>query len=432
MSKFEMLGVYIEAAGEKVRVGSLLRDTGGLVRFDIDESYIEMGEYRPILSSSLLRIGDEEYTRNLLRNAQMLKGGRDVHPWFTNLLPEGALKELVLRGMPTGSTTDFDVLKWVGHDLPGAVSVIAEDGSRTAPPITDETTEKHGIRFSLAGVQLKFSMQKAQGERLTLPATGVNGDIIAKLPSVKYRNLPEVEFSSMTLAAAVGVTVPEFNLVPTSSVLGLSDEVLEGGDQVLAVTRFDRRPDGTRVHMEDFLQVLGDPTDRKYTAANDETVLKIATRLGGGGTVPFLQAARRIAANILMGNTDAHLKNWSLWYPKPHEGQLSPAYDVVASYVYDRRHDMALRFRGTHNSRIMDLARFQRAAEFCEVPVARVRKEIKLVVEKAADEWKSMLQDLPMPEDFAEALVERTKSLALVDELGVDFDQSQNFARNMR
>ena len=431
MSKFEILGVYIESAGEKVRVGSLLRDTGGLVRFDIDESYIELGEYRPILSSSLLRIGDEEYTRNLLRNGSMLKGGRDVHPWFTNLLPEGALKELVLRGMPTGSTTDFDVLKWVGHDLPGAVSVITEDGSRVAPPITDETTEKYGIRFSLAGVQLKFSMQKAKDERLTLPATGVNGDIIAKLPSSKYRNLPEVEYSSMKLAAAVGVTVPEFNLVPTSSVSGLPDEALEGGDQVLAVTRFDRRPDGTRVHMEDFLQILGDPTDRKYTAANEETVLKIATRLGGGGTAPFLQAARRIAANILMGNTDAHLKNWSLWYPKPHEGQLSPAYDIVASFVYDHRHDMALRFRGTHNSRIMDLSRFQRAAEFCDVPAARVKKELKLVVEKAADEWQTLLQDLPMPEDFAETLIERTKSLALVDELGADFDQAQSYTRNM-
>jgi serine/threonine-protein kinase HipA len=431
MSKFEILGVYIESAGEKVRVGSLLRDTGSLVRFDIDESYIELGEYRPVLSSSLLRIGDEEYTRNLLRSAPMLKGGRDVHPWFTNLLPEGALKELVLRGMPTGSTTDFDVLKWVGHDLPGAVYVVAEDGTRIAPPITDEATEKHGIRFSLAGVQLKFSMQKAKDERLTLPATGVNGDIIAKLPSVKYRSLPEVEYSSMKLAEAVGVTVPEFNLVPTSSVSGLSEEVLEGGDQVLAVTRFDRRPDGTRVHMEDFLQILGDPTDRKYTAANEETVLKIATRLGGGGTAPFLQAARRIAANILMGNTDAHLKNWSLWYPKPHEGQLSPAYDIVASYVYDHRHDMALRFRGTHNSRIMDLARFQRAAEFCDVPAARVKKEIKLVVEKAADEWKALLQDLPMPEDFAEALVSRTKSLALVNELDADFDVSPGLAPSM-
>jgi serine/threonine-protein kinase HipA len=183
--------------------------------------------------------------------------------------------------------------------------------------------------------------------------------------------------------------------------------------------------------MEDFLQILGDPTDRKYTAANEETVLKIASRLGGGGTAPFLQAARRIAANILMGNTDAHLKNWSLWYPKPHEGLLSPAYDVVASYVYDHRHDMALRFRGTHNSRIMDLARFQRAAEFCDVPAARVKKELKLVVEKAADEWQSLLQDLPMPEDFAEALIERTKSLALVDELGADFDHSQSFARSM-
>lgn len=430
MNKFEVLGVYIESAGERLRVGSLLRDTGGLVRFDIDESYIELGEYRPILSSSLLRIGDEEHTRTLLRSAPMLKGGRDVHPWFSNLLPEGALKELVLRGMPSGSTSDFDVLKWLGRDLPGAVYVLAEDGNEAAASIVDETQSGQPIRFSIAGVQLKFSMEKV-GERLTLPATGVNGDVIAKLPSTKYRSLPEVEYSSMKLAAAVGVAVPEFNLVPTSSVSGISEEVLQGGDQVLAVTRFDRRSDGTRVHMEDFLQILGDPTERKYTAANEETILKIATRLGGGGTVPFLQGARRIAVNILMGNTDAHLKNWSLWYPKPHEGQLSPAYDIVASFVYDHQNDMALRFRGTHNSRIMDLARFQRAAEFCDVPAARVKKEIKMVVEQAAAEWPSLLQDLPMPEDFAETLIERTKTLALVEEFGADFSHSKPGASSM-
>jgi serine/threonine-protein kinase HipA len=420
MNKFEILGVYLEAGPQEVRVGSLTRDESGIVRFDIDESYIELGEYRPILSSSLLRYGDEVQTVALLRGAPMVRGGRDIHSWFSNLLPEGALREMVVRGMPTGSTTDFDVVRWLGADLPGAVIVRPEEGTASVIKLDEEQEKTKGIRFSLAGVQLKMSMYK-QNERLTFPATGVNGNIIAKLPSEKYRNLPEVEFASMKLAEAVGINIPVIDLVSTNDISGIDPEVLKGGDLVLAVNRFDRTDDGRRIHMEDFLQIMGDQVDRKYSAANEETVLRIATRLGGGGTAPFLQAARRVATNVLMGNTDAHLKNWSLWYPKPSEGELSPAYDIVAGYVYNMNNEMALRFRGAYDSRIMGLARFQRAAEFCDVPVTRVKKEIKLVVEQAADEWPHLLRELPMPTDFAKRLIERTKDLALAQEFGVMF-----------
>jgi serine/threonine-protein kinase HipA len=66
----------------------------------------------------------------LLRDGSMRKPDTDIHPWFANLLPEGALKDLVLRGMPTGSTTDFDVLHWLGGDLPRAVLVRREEANR--------------------------------------------------------------------------------------------------------------------------------------------------------------------------------------------------------------------------------------------------------------------------------------------------------------
>ncbi|MBZ9792002.1 type II toxin-antitoxin system HipA family toxin [Rhizobium sp. 3T7] len=415
MSKFDLLGVYLAAGAHEVRVGSLVRDESGIVRFDIDEAYIELGQYRPILSSSLLRYGDEDQTIALLRDGSMRKPGRDIHPWFANLLPEGALKDLVLRGMPTGSTTDFDVLRWLGGDLPGAVLVRGEEANPLPATLpTEPSTTSSGIRFSLAGVQLKMSMQK-QDQRLTIPAIGGIGDIIAKLPSERYRCLPEVEYSSMMLAKAVGVEVPDFELVPISDLVGVEAGLLKGGDLALAVKRFDRQEGGRRVHVEDFLQVLGDQPDRKYSAANEETIMAIATRLGGG-TQAFLQSVRRVAANILMGNTDAHTKNWSLWYPTPCEGQLSPAYDIVASVVYDPSDKMALRFRGTHDSHIITSQRFQRAASLCGVPEKRATKEVRHVVEQAADEWRNLLQDMPMPEDYAKTLIARAQTLALTKE----------------
>ncbi len=415
----DVLGVFLDASGEEIRVGTLTRFDRDMVRFDVDETYIEMGSYRPVLSMALVRYGNEEDTVQLLRAAPMTRAARDIPTWFSNLLPEGALKSMVLKGMPSGETTDFDVLSWLGEDLPGAVIVRPEAGGRPKEEMPSLEEGETGIRFSLAGVQLKMSMLK-QDERLTFPAMGVNGNIIAKVPSERYRHLPEVEFTSMKLAEVVGVQIPHLELVPVSAISGIDPELLKGGDTVLAVDRFDRTNDGRRVHMEDFMQVLDQHPERKYTAANEETVLNIVTNLGGG-TAAYLQGITRMAVNILMGNTDAHLKNWSFYYPNPAEAQLSPAYDIVASHVYDHSHQMALRFRGTHDSRIIGMKRFMRAAQFCGISESRTQKQLKRVVERAADEWPKLLKDLPMPEDFASMIIARTHELALVNEFGVEF-----------
>src|ERR1700748_2062838 len=123
----------------------------------------------------------------------------------------------------------------------------------------------------------------------------MNGDIIAKLPTERYAILPELEYSSMKLAEAAGVAIPHCELVPTGSVVGIKPEILKG-DYVLAVKRFDRTAEGARVHMEDFCQVMQAPKERKYTAANEETVMNLAKRFGRG-TKDYLEIVRRTAVN---------------------------------------------------------------------------------------------------------------------------------------
>lgn len=418
MTSSEVLGIYLETSRDaSTRVGSLIRGRDQLIRFIVDEEYIELGPDRPIFSSAYVGINDEEKTINRLRNSLLNKGGHSLPPWFSNLLPEGALRTLIETGMPTGQTSDFEVLKWVGLDLPGAVVVRPEDGREivVAPQLGDSEPTLGRIRFSLAGIQMKMSMLR-RDESLTFPASGEHGDIVAKLPSSKIPYLPEVEYSTMALARSVGIDTPHFELVPVEDVTGLPDNLLEAGNTVLAVDRFDRAPNGIRIHMEDFSQVTGAIGDRKYSAANDETVMKIA-RVFGGGPAAFLQATRRVAVNILFGNTDAHLKNWSLWYPRPNMGSLSPAYDLVAYCVYDHSDQMALKFRNTRDSTIMDLSRFEHAAKFSEINPDRVKKEVKLVVEKAADTWPTLLRNLPMPHEYADYLITRTRRLALVKEI---------------
>jgi serine/threonine-protein kinase HipA len=93
----------------------------------------------------------------------------------------------------------------------------------------------------------------------------------------------------------------------------------------------------------------------------------------------------------------------------------------VASVVYDHSDEMALRFRKTRNSAIMDVGRFERAAEFADIRPSRVRKEIALTVEQAADTWGRMLRDLPMPRQYSDYLLKRTQRLALVKGFEADF-----------
>lgn len=122
-----------------------------------------------------------------------------------------------------------------------------------------------------------------------------------------------------------------------------------------------------------------------------------------------------------MGNGDAHLKNHSLIYSDPGVGGISPAYDLVATFLYDGSDDLALKFRNTKSSAIVGMARFARAAELCGITDNVVRKFVTHTVEQAADTWPTLIGDLPMPTDFAMKLVERAQRLQLSGEMNVSF-----------
>ena len=259
--------------------------------------------------------------------------------------------------------------------------------------------------------------------RLTLPGEGEHGAVIAKLPSAKIPWLPEVEYTSMKLAEAAGVSIPELELVRTDAVEGLPASLLESGDYVLSVKRYDRTENG-RIHAEDFAQIIGAVGDRKYTMANEETVMKMATMFSRHRASGFKEAVTRIAVNILLGNTDAHLKNWSLIYRDGVNPELSPAYDIVAFAVYDHSEQMALRFRGTKDASIIGLKRFAKAGALCGFGELETRKHVLRTVEKAADTWPALLHDLPMPEPYQQLLVKRVQGLALWNEAGLEWHEA--------
>jgi serine/threonine-protein kinase HipA len=191
-----------------------------------------------------------------------------------------------------------------------------------------------GLRFSLAGVQLKFSAVEGDDLRFTLPFRGLGGRWILKFGSKVYPNLPENECATMDWAAASGLHVPAHRLVSTRDIDGLDPRFAALGDQVFAIQRYDRRGDGTRVHQEDFAQVRGVPPwgNYKYSGTSLEALARFVGDLcGAEDLAEFL---RRVLFLLLCGNTDAHLKNWSLVYPDGRAARLAPAYDFVCVRQY--------------------------------------------------------------------------------------------------
>ncbi len=156
-------------------------------------------------------------------------------PWFSNLLPEGRLRDWIAEDLGVSPHREMELLAQVGHDLPGAVRVLPAEESPDAAGWEADAHEHVGAftassgqsprwRFSLAGVALKFSMLEKDG-RLTLPAFGEGGDWIVKPPDPRYADVPRNEYAMMSLAAAAGIDVPEIRLVHRDDLDGLPDRV---------------------------------------------------------------------------------------------------------------------------------------------------------------------------------------------------------------
>jgi serine/threonine-protein kinase HipA len=130
------------------------------------------------------------------------------------------------------------------------------------------------MRFSLAGVQLKFSAVQQANGGLTIPATGKGGSWIVKLPSSRFDAVPENEYSMMELARMLGMDVPETQLLPINQIANIPAGIGKYGDSAFVIKRFDR-VDGQAIHIEDFAQVFGVYPQDKYKKASMRNIAQV-------------------------------------------------------------------------------------------------------------------------------------------------------------
>ena len=367
----QSLDVFLNA----LKVGVIVRTPGDFNAFSFDEAYRATGG-SPILSLSF-----RAATGGLRKDPKPVSGA--LLAFFANLLPEDKLRE-AMEKHHAGAVrpgNDFDLLAALGADLPGAVRVLPSDGTNVKPKASSKGKPK--ARFSLAGVQMKLSVMKStsKGGGLTLPLDDSQGQYIAKFPSTAFPGVSENEFANLALAAAIGMDVPERELVEKSDFEGIPedfDTLSEG--KVLLIRRFDRGPQGERIHIEDFAQVFGVYPSRKYEeAAYHDIAAALNTAVSAAAALEFV---RRLALAVMTGNGDMHLKNWSLIYRD--EGStpaLAPIYDVLSTIPYIPSDSMALSLGGERSFKTLLASRWKSFANRARLPEPAV---LQAVVETAA------------------------------------------------
>jgi serine/threonine-protein kinase HipA len=322
-----MKELVVTLAGE--RAGRLVQKNNGNLQFRYDPGY----SGPPI--SYAMPVQAEAHPHKL---CQAVFGG---------LLLEGDGRDTLAKTLGVSTNNDFGLLEEVGRDVAGAVAVL-EPGEivPTTPEVRRVDVEEldrllqrlpqrplavdpsEGIRLSLAGAQPKLPIiLDAAGAALPINSAAATTHILKPEPAA-FPGLVDNEWFCMALAAAAGMRVAE-----------VRKQVSVSGLPYLVVERYDRDQAADpirRLHQEDFCQALGVPSAFKYQAEGGPGVGDAIALLRAATAAPVIELQRfwdALAFNWLIGNCDAHGKNYSLLYAAGSP-TLAPLYDLVSTVVY--------------------------------------------------------------------------------------------------
>lgn len=381
-----------------VKVGKIVRTPGDFNAFSLEDSYRATGGC-PVLSLSF-----RAASGGLRKDPKPV--AKALPAFFANLLPEDKLRE-AMEKHHAGSVragNDFDLLVALGSDLPGAVRVVPTIGGISR--LDNLPARNPKARFSLAGVQMKLSVIKntGKGGGLTLPLGDAQGSYIAKFPSTSFPGVSENEYANLALAEAIGLDVPERELVEQSEFEGIPKEFETLSDgKVLLVKRFDRGPRGERIHIEDFAQVFGVYPSRKYEgAAYNDIAAALNVAVSSAAAIEFV---RRLALAAMTGNGDMHLKNWSLIYREAGDKpQLAPVYDVLSTVPYIPADAMALSLASERPFKAINAQRWKAFANRARLPEAAVLNAVVETVGRVNEIWWSLPERKVVPAKVLERI----------------------------
>ncbi|HWB85067.1 MAG TPA: type II toxin-antitoxin system HipA family toxin [Bryobacteraceae bacterium] len=373
-----MLDVYLHTD----LVGHLVQDDDGDMSFQYAESWVTAP--RAIALSHSLPLRNERFRR------------KECRGYFGGILPEQTQRETIARNLGISARNDYAMLERIGGECAGAVTFLPQGTLLPEPQYgyRDLTNEElvailkelprrpllageQGIRLSLAGAQDKLAV-RIEGGMIRLPLGGAPSTHILKPNVERFEDVVFDEAFCMQLAAAAGLSAAPVEIRKVDDL------------DFLLIERYDRHhhapAEGAsvveRLHQEDFCQALGIVSEHKYQREGGPSLKQCFALLRDVSSAPVIDLARLLDAiifNYLVGNNDAHGKNFSLVYrpgPDDLEIRLSPLYDVVSTVYYpELSPEMAMRIGGEYSSEKVGLKDFEQMAADAGLgkPIVRAR-----------------------------------------------------------
>jgi serine/threonine-protein kinase HipA len=375
-------------------VGRIWADDADRIAFAYSRDWLDDPRAMPISWSMPLR-------------EQPMVGGA-AHAFFANLLPEGVVREAVAARLGISRDNDIALLRAIGGECAGALSIVDLDRSPPDPeePRYEELQASRlreltaldrvvplliggtSTRLSLAGAQHKLPVAVLDG-KLHLPLHGSPSTHILKLPHSELSHVPANEAFTSDLALRIGLDVVRVELLHATD------------PPSLLVERYDRRRSDdpwpvVRVHQEDICQALGLLPTRKYEQEGGPSFASIIELVRAGVRAPLIDVRRLLewqAFAIVAGNSDGHAKNLSLLH-EAGGSSLAPFYDLVSTRYYERLdRDLAAGVGGRRNPDEIGRAEWAALAEELGIGARLVKDLARGVAERCAGAVSACARD---------------------------------------
>ena len=338
--------------------------------------------------------------------------------FFEGLLPEGFTRRSLAQWMHVDEEDYLSILHRLGRECLGAICITEENEELASAyeRITEEQVRElaaEGVKksaeivtqshLSLTGASGKVGLYyRADQDEWFLPLGIAPSTHIVKQSHVRLDNIVTNEQLSLLTAARCGIRIPHSFIVNTGN--GEDHEVL------FATERYDRvisadsgticgLPRPFRLHQEDFAQAMGIPTIRKYEQDNDGYMNGMFDILRKFSSDPITDQIRlwdMLVFDFLIGNTDAHLKNFSLLYGTNLKSvRLAPVYDIVSTTVYEHStRDMAFSIGGVYSIDDLDEDNFIEAARSAGLGRGMAKHRFELMRSRFPEALAQSAEDL--------------------------------------
>jgi serine/threonine-protein kinase HipA len=399
----------LNAYYDRELVGQLVQDDGGQMNFQYDPSWF--GSPEPIALSWSLPVQEEPFTQ------------KECRGYFGGILPEEDNRKVIARILGISDKNDFAMLEQIGGECAGAISflpedtVIPEDDDRYRDLTGEELARilrelprrplmagEDGIRLSLAGAQHKIAVRLDDG-KISIPRGSAPSSHVLKPAIDNYEGVVFNEAFCMELANAC-------DLNAASAEVGIVEDI-----DYLLVERYDRirgeDENIQRLHQEDFCQALGIPSEIKYQSEGGPSLADCFKLIRDASSAPapdLIALLDAVIFNLLIGNHDAHAKNFSLLYMPDRSIRLAPLYDLVSTVFYPELTDrMAMKIGKQPKSSLIYSKDFDRFAADAGLGVAAARARIPALADRLLEEIPGIDTPHPISESVASLISERCK-----------------------